>query len=645
MDTALAELIQISHAVGRDKSLVLGNYGNTSVKSDDGKTMLIKASGAELTAVSPDCGWRRVRVAEVLALLNDKQFAKLPEADRIARIDAALLLACDDDRPACIKPSIETFFHALLDTVVIHLHPEAVLAVACANNGQKVVAKLFAGEKYPPLWIPYAGLGYPSARKIKSLMAAYKSTYARTPSVMILQNHGLLVSAATTAAAIRIVKKTVAVFAAAQTPPKPLKAKTADLVALRTAQSAIRQAVFNAGGGFTAVAALTDAATLSFLAHPNAKALCGSGALTPDEAAVVHGGPLWVENLNPAKLTVQLDKFKRAGKPMPVGFAVKGLGLLTAAPAKDSAFIADFFRSYAQVRLDASRFGGLCFIQPKLAAQYAESKPQAAPSGPLGGRLAIVTGAGSGLGRSIALGLARAGASVALADIDTTGTAETAQLIASERNDVAALAVQCNVTSEQSVENAFSTLMAEWGGLDILVNAAGVAPAYSLLDLPVDKWRFALEVNLTGYFLMARAAARIMTAQAIGGSIINISSKSGLDPSKNNTPYNATKAGEIHMARGWALELGPHNIRVNSVCPGNVFEGSKIWNPEYIKVCAKKYGIKPEEVIPYYVSKTALNKEIKGQDIADSVVFLASDRAQRITGQTLVADAGQVYVR
>ena len=222
---------------------------------------------------------------------------------------------------------------------------------------------------------------------------------------------------------------------------------------------------------------------------------------------------------------------------------------------------------------------------------------------------------------------------------------QTCALPISERPDVAALAVGCNVTDEQSVENVFIALLAEWGGLDILVNAAGVAPAYSLMDLPVDKWRFALEVNLTGYFLMARAAAKIMTAQAIGGSIINISSKSGLEPSKNNTPYNATKAGEIHMARGWALELGPHNIRVNSVCPGNVFEGSKIWNPDYIKVCAKKNGIKPEDVIPYYVSKTALNREIKGQDIADSVVFLASDRAQRITGQTLVADAGQVYVR
>ena len=99
------------------------------------------------------------------------------------------------------------------------------------------------------------------------------------------------------------------------------------------------------------------------------------------------------------------------------------------------------------------------------------------------------------------------------------------------------------------------------------------------------------------------------------------------------------------MARGWALELGQHGIRVNGVAPGNVFEGSKIWNPEYIRVCARKYGIKPDDVIPYYVNKTALKREIKGQDIADAVVFLCSDQARTITGQVLVPDGGQVMVR
>jgi sorbitol-6-phosphate 2-dehydrogenase len=271
-------------------------------------------------------------------------------------------------------------------------------------------------------------------------------------------------------------------------------------------------------------------------------------------------------------------------------------------------------------------------------------------SNELKNRVAVVTGAGSGLGRSIALGLSRVGAVVGLLDINTESSQETEAIIKKELPQAQTIVIVCDVTSEIDVDKAFEALLAlpqvkEAGGLYILVNTAGVAPAGPLIDMPVDKWRACLEVNLTGYFLMARAAARIMIKQGYGGCIINVSSKSGLEASKDNSAYNATKAGEIHIARGWALELGEYGIRVNCVAPGNVFEDSKIWNPQYMKVCAKKYGIKPEQVIPYYVSKTALKREIKGQDIADAVVFLCSDRARAITGQTLVADSGQVMVR
>ena len=129
-----------------------------------------------------------------------------------------------------------------------------------------------------------------------------------------------------------------------------------------------------------------------------------------------------------------------------------------------------------------------------------------------------------------------------------------------------------------------------------------------------------------------------MIRQGVGGSIVNLSSKTGLEASVNNTAYNATKAGEIHMARGWALELGAHGIRVNAIAPGNVFKGSKIWNPDYIRAAAKKKGIKPSEVIPYYVGLSALKQEIEPVDVANAVIFLASDAGRRITGQTLVVE-------
>jgi NAD(P)-dependent dehydrogenase (short-subunit alcohol dehydrogenase family) len=131
----------------------------------------------------------------------------------------------------------------------------------------------------------------------------------------------------------------------------------------------------------------------------------------------------------------------------------------------------------------------------------------------------------------------------------------------------------------------------------------------------------------------------------MGGSIINLSSKSGLDASKNHSAYNATKAGEIHLARGWAQELAEHGIRVNTVCPGNVFRESSIWNEDYIEALAEKRGLEPEEVIPYYINMTALKEEIDWDDIADAVAFLSGPHSSKITGQTLVVDAGQVFVR
>ena len=356
-------------------------------------------------------------------------------------------------------------------------------------------------------------------------------------------------------------------------------------------------------------------------------------------------------NLQFQKLKKQVNSNQKPA----LGFLVKDLGLFIADKEKTASVIKDILNSSLGIRIQASKLGGLVCLNKRQANFIAHWEAEAfrrtltgsasADSPELKNRIAVVTGAGSGLGRSIALGLARAGALVGLADIDQKAALQTAELISNELPSSATIVLGCNVTNEDDIDNVFEYLINNWGGLDILVNAAGVAPAFALTDLPVDKWRFALEVNLTGYFLMARSAARIMIKQDMGGAIINISSKSGIDASKNNTPYNATKAGELHMGRGWAMELGAHNIRVNSVCPGNVFEGSKIWNPKYIKICAKKYNIKPQEVIPYYVSKTMLNEEIKGQDIADAVVFLASDKARRITAQTLVVDGGQAMVR
>ncbi len=654
MDKALADLIRISNVTGRDPALVLGGGGNTSVKTGDGRYMYIKASGTALKDMCRERGWRRLKIEPVLAIIKDKSLHKLDAIARENTVVSRLLDACDDGCAGGARPSVESHLHALLKQYVIHLHPLVVSAYVNARNGQAEVQKLFAREKFPPLWVPYANPGYMLARKIAALVEDYQQQHGRKPQILFLAKHGVFVTADSANGALRLVRKVIALC---QSKVKPIAVRSIRSPAtedITSAKLAVRKAIFEATGQYLPVShfpATNSVAT--FMAHSEARALLAAPALHPEEMVYANGPALWCEDSRCENIRRKLQaRLSRAPKA-PSAFLIKGLGLFVAADKSIASLVAEMEDGSVTVRMHARRFGGVVglskreqeFINNWESEAFRRKLVSGEGKGDLNNRIAVVTGAGSGLGRSIAVGVARAGALVALTDIDEKAAQETATLISRERSKNQVKVLPCNVTSEASVCQAFEELLSYWGGLDILVNAAGIAPAYALVDMPVDKWRMAMEVNLTGYLLMAREAARIMIAQGMGGSVVNLSSKSGLDASKNNTAYNATKAGELHMARGWALELGEHGIRVNSIAPGNVFEGSKIWNPEYIKVCAKKYGIRPEEVIPYYVNKTALRREIKGQDIADAVVFLCSDKARTITGQTLVADSGQVMVR
>ncbi len=653
IDLALRELIKISNVTGKDTTLVQGGGGNTSAKTADGRFMYIKASGTALKDMNAQKGWRRLELEGVLTMLGDAALGRMETFARENEIVRRLMLACKDDMPPAIRPSVEAHFHAMLGRYVIHLHPLLVGAYVNAQQGKKQIEKLFQREKYPPLWVPYTDPGYQLAQKMKRLIDAYQGEHGRKPALVFLEKHGLIVSADTADAALRLVRKVIATCQGKIPAAKAVKLKPVDPAQIQAAQLSLRKAIFSITGQYLPVSYCVNEEAVRFMARPDAARLLAAGPLSPDEMVYANGPALWLERPDAKTIRTKIQKHLDSGQAIPRAFVVKNIGLLLACNPATTSTIESIAAGSMFIRQAAVRLGGVWaltkrqrdFIRTWESESYREKLSRATSQGSLQGRIAVVTGAGSGLGRGIAIGLARAGAMVAACDLDRPAAEETVSLIQQEIPAASVAAVTCNVTDEISVDHAFAALLKQWGGLDILVNAAGVAPAYALVDLPADKFRFALEVNLTGYFLMARAAARILIQQGMGGSIINLSSKSGLEPSKNNTPYNATKAGEIHMARGWALELGEHGIRVNSICPGNVFEGSKIWNPEYIKVCAQKNGIKPEEVIPFYVNKTILKREIKRQDIADAVVFLCSDQARTITAQTLVADSGQVMVR
>ena len=396
---------------------------------------------------------------------------------------------------------------------------------------------------------------------------------------------------------------------------------------------------------------LAAAATNSQLAEDLA-----AGALTPD--GIVYTGPAALrltETENRDAIFAGLKDYQQRHGLFPKLIIAEQLGTFAvgASPAQLEA-TAETAAANARLllRLRAigykPRFMGnrdVEYIKNWEVETYRAKQLSGTGSGPLAGRIAVVTGAGSGLGKGIASGLAGAGAVVFFADIDMPAAQKAAESVNASGGGLCGYALPMDVTSEASVAEAFAHVIRLAGGLDIVVNCAGIAPAHELVDFPLDQWERTLQINLTGYFLVTREAARIMREQGVGGAVICLSSKSGLEASQANSAYNATKAGEIHLARGWALEFARDLIRVNCVAPGNVFEGSKIWNPDYIKKAAEKRGIQPEEVIPYYISLSPLQKEIHAVDVAEAVIFLCSDAARRITGQVLAVDGGQVMVR
>ncbi|MCJ7776832.1 MAG: SDR family NAD(P)-dependent oxidoreductase, partial [Sedimentisphaerales bacterium] len=533
MDKALADLIKISNVTGKDSTLVQGGGGNTSVKTADGKYMYIKASGTDLKDMNGQTGWRKLRLDSVLAIIKDKSIAKLDVQRRETEVVNRLLLACDDNIVGDSRPSLEAHLHAILGKCVIHLHPVAVLSYTCAKNGRAELEKLFKDVKFQPLWVPYANPGFTLAKKVAKLAGDYQNRFGKKPLILFLQKHGLLISANSPDAALRLLHKVINRCAGKLKWPKAGKTKPPSREVIADVKLRIRKALYEATGQYTMISHFYNDAIAAFWRQKNAQKLLLPPALTPDELLYANGSAMWVEDCDPKKIADRITSQIRKGEKPPVAFLVKGAGLFVAGTEKIAATIRDIVKNSFVIRTNSSCLGGIRtlnkverdFINQWEADAFRKKLASGASQGELQGRIAVVTGAGSGLGRSIAIGLAKAGATVAIVDIDKNAAEETAKKIRNYQTIVA----KCDITSEDDVEEAFEAIIGKWGGLDILVNAAGVAPAGPLINMPVDKWQTALKVNLTGYFLTAKTAAKIMIKQGFGGCIINVSSKSGLE--------------------------------------------------------------------------------------------------------------------
>jgi len=260
------------------------------------------------------------------------------------------------------------------------------------------------------------------------------------------------------------------------------------------------------------------------------------------------------------------------------------------------------------------------------------------PEPRLPGRVALVTGAAQGLGEAIALRLAKEGCHVAVADVNLERAEAVARRL-SEEGGARAVAVRMDVTSEEEVADGFQKAEEALGPLDLLVSNAGILQAGDIADFEAAAWRRVIEVNLVGYFLCAREAARRMIPRR-RGVILQINSKSGKKGSFRNSAYAASKFGGLGLTQSLALELAPHSIRVNAICPGNLLD-SPLWVDSLYEQYAKKWGISQEEVRRRYEEQVPLGRGCSYEDVTNVVVFLASDEASYMTGQAINVTGGQ----
>jgi sorbitol-6-phosphate 2-dehydrogenase len=253
-------------------------------------------------------------------------------------------------------------------------------------------------------------------------------------------------------------------------------------------------------------------------------------------------------------------------------------------------------------------------------------------------RIAIVTGGAQGLGEAICRRLAGEGAHVAVADLNVEGAERTASAIASQTGR-RAIGVEVDVTDEGQVAAMVDRVVQEFGGLDVLVSNAGILIAEAVDEFPAGKWQAVINVNLFGYFLCAKHAARVMKAQR-SGAIIQINSKSGKKGSYKNSAYAASKFGGIGLTQSLGLELAEYNVRVNAVCPGNLLD-SPLWVDSLYGQYAKKWGITEAEVRQKYIDQVPMKRGCTYDDVCNVVVFLASDQSSYMTGQAINVTGGQ----
>ncbi|MEU5370140.1 bifunctional aldolase/short-chain dehydrogenase [Streptomyces sp. NPDC005951] len=665
-----AALLARSHRLGSDPRNTNYAGGNASAKGvapdpvtgDDVELMWVKGSGGDLGTLTAE-GLAVLRLDRLRAL-RGVYAGEGREDEMVAAFDYCL------HGKGGAAPSIDTAMHGLVDAPhVDHLHPDSGIALACAADGEKLTADCFGDTV---AWVPWRRPGFQLGLDIAAVKAANPEAVG-----CVLGGHGITAWGATSeeceANALRIIR-TAEAFLAEHGRPEPFGPVIEGYEALPEADRRARAAALApyiralASRDHAQVGHFDDSdAVLDFLARAEHPRLAALGTSCPDHFLRTKVRPLILDlppTVELAEAVNRLDGLHTAYReeyaayytrhaepgspPMrgadPAIVLIPGVGMFSFGKDKQTARVAgEFYLNAINVMRGAEAVSSYAPIEEseKFRIEYwalEEAKlRRMPPPKPLATRVALVTGAGSGIGKAIARRLVAEGACVVVADLDAASGAAVAEELGGPDR---AVAVTVDVTSEEQVAGAFAAAALAFGGVDLVVNNAGISISKPLAETTVRDWDLQHAIMARGSFLVAREAARVMRVQGLGGDLVYIASKNAVFAGPDNVAYSAAKADQAHQVRLLAAELGGDGIRVNGVNPDGVVRGSGIFAGGWGAQRAATYGIEEEKLGEFYAQRTLLKREVLPEHVANAVFALTGGELTHTTGLHIPVDAG-----
>jgi rhamnulose-1-phosphate aldolase/alcohol dehydrogenase len=672
----VALLIYRSNLLGADLRLTNYGGGNTSCKAmakdpltgNETEVMWVKGSGGDLGTLKAS-GLAALYVDRMRSLKN--VYRGIDQEDEMVE----LFNHCIYDL-ASKAPSIDTALHGFLPFKHIdHLHPDAAIAIAAAKDGKKITQELFNGTIG---WVEWQRPGFDLGLQLKACLDA-------NPGIrgIMLGSHGLFTWGDTAyesylntldvieRCAQYIEDKVAAnkiVFGGEKLASLPKEARLAKASALAPILRGFCSSERKMIGHFT-----DDDRVLNFINSNDLDRLAPLGTSCPDHFLRTKISPL-VLNITPnedlsdvnaikEKLAPQFEAYrkmyaeyyntcKHPNSPAmrdanPVVILYPGVGMFTFAVNKQTARVAaEFYTNAINVMRGAEAISTYTSLprQEAFNIEYwllEEAKLQRMPKPKaLSGKIALVTGSAGGIGKAIAKKFANEGACIIINDNDAERLASAKEEFQKQYGNDVFTAVLLDVTKREDIANAFATGALAFGGVDIIVNCAGLSISKPIEEHTDKDWDLLYDVLVKGQFIVTQEGVNILRKQDLGGDVINIVSKNALVSGPNNAGYGSAKAAQLHLSRLNAAELGKDKIRVNVVNPDAVISDSKIWQSGWAEGRAKAYGVKVEELPDFYAKRTLLNEIINPSDIADACFAFTGGLLNKSTGNIMNVDGG-----